>query len=97
VGLSAILLSILVAEDQPTKMTAKRIKRNVVKKHVRHDMYLNTLKTKLITHAKFRMFRSRRRVIQTVEVNKVCLDAQDDKRCIVYDVVCTLAYGHYKI
>jgi len=39
VGLRAKINSILVAEDQPAKMTAKGTKRNFVKKHVRHEMY----------------------------------------------------------
>jgi hypothetical protein len=97
IGLRAKMYSLLVEEDKPAKMTAKGIKRSYVKKHVRHEMYLHTLRTKTVTHAKFRLFRSRAQIIQTVEVNKICLNARDDKRYILDDGVCTLAYGHFKI
>ena len=78
-------------------MTAKGIKRNFQKKHMRHEQYLHTLRTKQITHAKFLNFRSKNHRILTVEFNKICLSAYDDKRFILKDGESTLPYGHYKL
>ena len=35
--------------------------------------------------------------VKTQEVNKLCLSAFDDKRYILPDGVCTLAYGYFRI
>jgi len=58
------------------------------------DVLRNATKT---TNAKFRIFRSNNYVVNTVEMNKLCLCAFDDKRYILDDVVHTLAYGHYSL
>lgn len=97
VGLKSKLYSLLVREDEPRKMAAKGIKRSFVKTRVTHEMYLKTLQDKVITHARFRTFRSRNHVLQTVVNNKICLSAFDDKRYILNDGISSLAYGHYKI
>ena len=77
---------------------AKGIQKHYVKKHVRHEQFLDVLRnTTRSTHAKFRVFRSTNHVINTVEMNKLCLCVFDDKRYILDDGVHTLAYGHYSI
>jgi len=96
VGLRAKNYSLLL-ENEKNKMTGKGVKRSYMNKHVTHNMFLQTLKTKTVTHAEFRNFQSRHHTLYTVEVNKVCLSAYDDKRCILDDGVHTLAYGHYSI
>jgi len=74
---------------------AKGIQKHYVRKHVRHEQFLNVLrKTTAHTKATFRTFRSTNHVINTVELTKLCLSAFDDKRYILDDGVCTLAYGH---
>jgi len=95
VGLRSKMYSLLVEKDKPAKMTAKGIKTNFMKKHVKHDMYYHTLRTKTLTHAKFRNFRSRCMKIETVECSKICLSAYDDKRFLLSDGESTLAYGHF--
>ena len=77
VGLRAKIFSLLVEKNKLTKQTAKGIERSLVEKHVRHEMYVHTLRTKTITPAKFRNFRSRCQKMETVELNKVCLSAYD--------------------
>ena len=79
------------------KRTAKGVKKRYVAKHLRHDMYLHTLREKTIQHAKYRMFRSRAHRIQTVEICKVALSAYDDKRFVMDDGMRTLAYGHVSL
>ena len=95
VGLRSKMYSLKLKNG--SKNTAKGIKTNFVKKRVRHEDYLHVLRTKTITHATFRNFRSQNLKIETVEFKKICLSAYDDKRFLLPDGESTLAYGHYKI
>jgi hypothetical protein len=97
VGLRAKMYSLLTYDDSMAKRTAKGIKKRYVAKHLRHDMYLRTLREKTIEHAKYRLFRSRAHKIETVEYSKVALCAYDDKRFVPNDGVATLAYGHVRL
>jgi hypothetical protein len=97
VGLRSKMYSLLVEADKPSKRTAKGVKRLFVEKRVRHDMYLNTLKTKTSTRAEFVNFRSLLHNVQTVHFSRTCLSAYDDKRHVREDGVHTYAYGHYKL
>jgi len=97
VGLRSKMYSLLVDENKPSKKTAKGISSNFVRKHVTHDQYLHVLRSKTITNARFRNFQSKKQVIRTVELNKTCLSAYDDKRFLLSDSHFTLAYGHHRI
>ena len=60
------------------------------------DDYKNCLldsKSKSIYRSQL-MFRNNKREIQTVEVNKVALNRDDDKRIVKKDGISTLASGH---
>ena len=78
-------------------MTAKGIKRGFVSKHIRHGQFLKTLHTKIATKANFLQFRSTNHIIKTLDVEKLCLSAFDNKRYLLDDGVNSLAYGHYRI
>ena len=96
VGLRAKMYSLSCGNKSQKKV--KGIKKNYVKKNVRHDSFLRVLKnTKETTEATFRLFRSTNHVLNTLEMTKVCLSAFDDKRYILEDGIHTLAYGHYSI
>ena len=97
VGLRPKMYSLLVSKKEKPKMTAKGIKRGFVSKHVRHGQFLNTLRTKLATKANFLQFRSTNHVIKTLEVEKLCLAAFDNKRYLLDDGIRSLAYGHFRI
>ena len=62
-----------------------------------HETFLNVLNTMKPTRSTFRSFQSVNHVLRTVEINKTCLNAFDDKRYILNDGVGTLAYGHFRI
>lgn len=95
VGLRAKMYSLYVPKDRKqSKIRAKGIKKSYIKKHVRHQQFLDVLRTKAITRSQFRTFRSKNHTLQTVEINKTCLNAFDDKRYILDDGISTLAYGH---
>jgi len=76
---------------------AKDIQKHYVKKHVRHSQYLVLRNVRRNTMSRFRMFRSTNHVVNTIEVNTLCLCAMDDKRFVLEDGVHTLAYGHYSL
>ena len=98
VGLRSKMYSLQISRrDKKPKLTAKGINRSYVKNHVRHEMYLHTLRTKAITRASFRRFSSKLHCVKTVNIDKICLNAFDDKRYILDDGVSTLAYGHHRI
>ena len=98
VGLRSKMYSLQVSKnDQKPKLTAKGVNRTFVKKHVRHEMYLHTLQTRKVTYAKFRHFKSKRHNVTTVQADKVCLSAFDNKRYILPNGISTLAYGHCRI
>jgi hypothetical protein len=100
VGLRSKMYSLLLDKDETNehvKMTAKGVKRCFVTKRLRHDMYLETLRTRKVTYASFMNFRSRSHKLETVNFEKVCLSAYDDKRYVLNDGISTLAYGHFRI
>ena len=87
----------LLCENKGQKKV-KRIKKNLVKKHVRHENFLHVLQNRTtITTAKFCHFELKNHVVRTMEINKSCLSAFDDKRYILDDGVHTLAYEHESI
>jgi hypothetical protein len=97
VGLRSKMYSLLVKKDKPSKRTAKGVKRRFVEKHVRHDMYLHTLRSRKGTRANFVNFRSLVHTVQSINFDRVCLSAYDDKRYVLDDGITTLAYGHYSL
>ena len=97
VGLRSKMYSLLEEKDKPSKRTAKGVKRGFVVKRVRHDMYLNTLRTRVCTRANFVNFQSLNHTIKTVNFSRICLSAYDDKRYVLEDGISTYAYGHYKL
>jgi hypothetical protein len=97
VGLKPKMYSLEISKREKAKMTAKGIKRGYVSKHVRHRQFLNTLKTKQQTYAKFKQFGTTNHVIKTLDIDEICLSAYDDKRYLLDDGAHSLAYGHWRI
>ena len=96
VGLRAKMYSVSCGNKSQKK--AKGIKKNYVKTHVRHQSFLEVIRDPILTtDATFCLFQSRDHQVRTMEINKVCLSAFDDKRYILDDGVTTLAYGHEQI
>ena len=93
VGLRAKMYSLSCGSKSQKK--AKGIKKRYVKNRVQHESFAKVLKnTKKVTKAKFRQFKSTNHVVNTVQMNKLCLSALDDKRYILDDGMSTIAYGH---
>jgi len=86
VGLRAKMYLLNVpSNEKQSKIRVKGIKKSFVKKKVRHDQFLNVLTTHKSTDSEFCNIRSLNHVLQTVKINKRCLNAFDDKRYIRED------------
>lgn len=79
------------------KKRSKGIKKAVVKKRMRFDDYLETLKEKKCMRHSFNLIRNEKHRLYSVAINKKSLSAYDGKRYILADGVHTLAYGHHGI
>lgn len=95
VGLRAKLYSYRMDGEDHKK--CKGVKKYVVKKRITHDDYKDCLLTKREQLRKMNVFRSCHHDIYSMEVNKIALSADDDKRVILDDGIHTLAYGHYSL
>ena len=73
----------------------KGSKNCVVRKTITFEDYENCLFSGETSYRSQLMLRSSRHRIQTLEVNKIALNKDDDKR-IMIDGVCSLARGHFR-
>ena len=83
--------------ENKNNKTAKGVKKNVVKKEIKHKDYLDCLFNNQIMRHKMNTIRSDHHQISSYQINKTSLSCYDDKRYILHDGISSLAYGHYKI
>ena len=74
----------------------KGIKKCVVKKTISFEDYKNCLFSGEASHRSQLMFRSLKHEVRMLEVNKLALSRDDDKRLTV-DGIASLTRGHYKV
>ena len=96
IGLRSRMYSIKL-DDDSEKKTAEGIVRNVIKNHLKHDIYKHILETGEKMNSSMKMIRSFDHDIYKVDVTKVSLSAYDDKRYIQEDGITSYAYGHFRI
>ena len=72
----------------------KGIKKCVVKKTLTFEDYKTFLFTDSTEYRSQLMFRSSKHEVYTIEVNKVALNRDDDKRTLRKDGISTFARGH---
>ena len=90
VGLRPKLYSFRIEEDKEVRK-CKGIKKNVVKKKIDFDDYVQCLFTGKKGMRKMKIIRSEKHDIYSKEVNKVALSNEDDKRKVLKDGVQTQA------
>ena len=73
----------------------KGIKKNVVKRTITSEDCKNCLFKKSNLYRSQLIFRSIKHDVHTIEINKLALSADDDKRIIEEDGISTKARGHY--
>ena len=96
IGLRSKMYSYMKDNDKGGK-TAKRIKKNIIKKNITHENYKNVLFNNEQMHHTMKTIRSNLHQLGSYELNKVSLSCFDDKRYIRSNGVTSYAYGHYKI
>ena len=91
VGLRPKLYSFRIEEEREVRK-CKGIKKNVVKKTMDFDDYVNCLFLDKKQMRSMKIIRSEKHDIFSKEVNKVALSNEDDKRKVLKDNVHTLAF-----
>ena len=88
------MYSYKTSENESKK--CKGIKKCVIRKTITFEDYKNCLFSGETSYRSQLMFRSSKHKIQTLEVNKLALNKDDDKR-ITIDGVRSLARGHFRL
>ena len=83
-------------DDMNGGKTAKGIKKNVIKKDIKHEDYKNVLFNNKQIHHKTKTIRSEKHQLESLELNKISLSCFDDKRFIHQNGKTSYAYGYYK-
>ena len=96
VGLRSKMYSYM-KDNQTGGKTAKGIKKNVIKKNIRHENYKDTLFNNKQMYHKMNTIKSQNHQLGSYEINKVSLSCFDDKRYILENGIKSYAYGHYLI
>ena len=90
VGLRPKLYTFEIEEDKEVRK-CKGIKKNVVKKRLNFDDYVQCLFTGRKEMRSMKIIRSEKHDIYSKEVNKVALSNEDDKRIVLEDNIKTIA------
>ena len=77
--------------------TAKGIKKNVIKKDIKHEDYKNVLFNNKQMHHTMKTIRSQKHQLGSFELNKISLSCFDDKRFLHDNGITSYSYGHYAI
>ena len=94
VSLRPKMYSYRVKESEPKK--CKGIKKRVVKKTISFNDYKRCLFDGVTIHRSQMMFGSKKHNLKTLEVNKLALSREDDKRVSIEGIT-SLAMGHYSL
>ncbi|XP_067673083.1 uncharacterized protein [Haliotis asinina] len=95
-GLKSKMYSFLMQNDKELmeKKTAKGIKKSVIKKFLRHEMFRDCLFDGKPVSCSFNLIRSHNNTLYTEHHTKVALTAIDNKRFILEDGIYSVPYGY---
>ena len=86
----------LLVNNTKNDKKAKGIKKNVIKKDIKHLHFKDCVFKNQIMRHKMNTIRSDHHVLSSYQINKTSLSCYDDKRYILDDGISSLAYGHYR-
>ena len=86
-----------VKENGGGGMTAKGVKKYVIRNKLTHENFKNVINTKGRMRHNMNTIRSTKHTIGTYEMKKVTLSCFDDKRYLLEDGVTSYAYGNKNI
>ena len=95
-GLRSKMYSYLKDTDECSK-TAKGIKKNIIKKDIKHENYKDVLFNNKQVYHKMKKIGSQRHQLGSYEINKISLSCFDDKRYLYDNGIHSYAYGGYEI
>lgn len=84
-----------IVRKQGTIRKVKGVKKNVVEKHIRHQLYVDCLQKHCSFKHSMNLIRSFSHQLYSITVSKTSLSPYDDKRYILGSGIDTLAHGHY--
>ena len=93
VGLRSKMYSYLKDNDEFRKK-AKGIKKNVIKKNIKHDNYKDVLFNNKQIYHKMKTIRSNNHKLGSYEINKRSLSCFDEKRYLHDGGINSYAHGH---
>ena len=96
IGLKSKMYSISLDNEKNSKKT-KGVKKNVIKKDISHQDYLDVLNESKVMHHQMKTIRSDCHQISSYQINKISLSPFDDERYILSDGISSYAYGHLNI
>ena len=86
----------VLMDDEGNKKKCKGVKKNVVEKELCHEDY----KTVLFSGGKIireqNLIQSKKHDVFTLNMKKIALSPDDDKRIVLEDGISTLAFGHWR-
>ncbi|XP_054283625.1 uncharacterized protein LOC129000686 [Macrosteles quadrilineatus] len=85
------------SEDEHLVKKFKGITKSVVENTISFQDYKDCLKTRVDRYCKMNMIRSYKHDLYSVELNKIALSANDNKRYILSNGISSLPWGHSKI
>ena len=85
-----------VKDNETGGKTAKGIKKNVIKKDIKHEDYKNVLFNNEQMHHTMKTIRSQKHQLGSFELNKISLSCFDDKRFLHDNGITSYSYGYYK-
>ena len=95
VGLRSKMYSLKTKKEEMKK--AKGVKKNVVKKDISHQDYVDCLFEERKFMHTMQTIRSFKHQLYTIKQNKVSLSPYDDKRYLLDDGVSSLPYEHFSL
>ena len=96
IGLKSKMYSVSLDSGKNSKK-AKGVKKNVIRKGISHQDYLDVLNESKILHHQMKTIRSDCHQISSYEINKISLSPFDDKRYIWSDGISSYTHGNLNI
>ena len=96
IGLKSKMYSISLDNEKNSKK-AKGFKKNVIRKGISHQDYLDVLNESKVLHHRMKTIRSDCHQISSYQINKISLSPFDGKRYILSDGISSYAYGNLSI
>ena len=92
-----MLIVVVSLDSGKNSKKAKGVKKNVIKKDIFHQDYLDVLNESKVLHHQMKTIRSDCHQISSYQINKISLSPFDDKRYILSDGISSYAYGYLNI